>query len=124
MAGLVEEIKEETLSLYNNHTFIFHPVEETIVNADKDKIGQVIHNLINNAVKYSNPKSTINVSCITVNGMAQVSIKDEGIGIKEEDKARVFDRYFRVNNDNLTSVAGFGIGLYLCAEIIHRHAGT
>ncbi len=124
MAVLVKEMEEETFSLYNSHNIIFRPVEETYVDADRDKIGQVISNLISNAVKYSLPHTEINVACVAMNGMALVSIKDEGIGIKDEDKARLFDRYYRVNNGNPTSVSGFGIGLYLCAEIIQRHDGT
>jgi signal transduction histidine kinase len=53
--------------------------------------------------------------------MAQVSVSDNGGGIRQEDLSRIFERYYRVQgNDN---VSGFGIGLYLCAEIIERHQG-
>jgi signal transduction histidine kinase len=52
-----------------------------------------------------------------------VGVKDEGIGLSSEDKAKVFDRYFRVESSNTRHISGFGIGLYLSAEIIHRHDG-
>ena len=123
MAILVKDMEEETLSMYNNHRINFHPVEETFVNADRDKIGQVISNLISNAVKYSPPETIINVACITVNGYATLSVRDEGIGIKAEDTDKLFERYYRVNSDSAVSASGFGIGLYLCAEIIQRHDG-
>lgn len=123
MSKLVKEAEEEALSLYNAHRIVFAPVDETFVNADKDKIGQVITNLISNAVKYSSADTVIHVACTTVDGMAVVSVKDEGIGIKEEDKDKLFERYYRVNHDNPTSISGFGIGLYLCSEIIQRHDG-
>jgi signal transduction histidine kinase len=101
--------------------FIFHPVEPTLVNADHDKIGQVINNFISNAVKYSKADTTIQVSCIQVNGFTQVSVTDEGMGINKDDISKLFERYFRVDNNN--KISGFGIGLYLSAEIIERHQG-
>jgi two-component system sensor histidine kinase VicK len=61
------------------------------------------------------------VSCMVVEGMIQVSVKDQGIGISAKDIERLFERYYRVENNN--SISGFGIGLYLSAEIIARHNG-
>jgi two-component system, OmpR family, sensor histidine kinase VicK len=121
MAGLVKESEVETFAMYSSHKINFAPVQETLVYADRDKIGQVITNLISNAVKYSKPSSTINIACITVNGFARISVVDEGIGIKKEVINRIFERYYRVENNNL--ISGFGIGLYLSAEIIERHQG-
>ncbi len=123
MAVLIKESEEETKSLYNTHRIVFHPVETTYVYADKDKIAQVINNLISNAVKYSPANTLINVACVKVDNMAQLSVQDEGIGIQEEDKEKLFERYYRVKNNATKSVSGFGIGLYLSAEIIHRHDG-
>jgi two-component system sensor histidine kinase VicK len=91
--------------------------------ADRDKIGHVIHNFISNAVKYSPQGSDINVACVTIDGNVLVSVMDKGIGIKPEDTQNIFDRYYRVNNKQMKTVAGFGIGLYLCSEIIKRHEG-
>jgi two-component system sensor histidine kinase VicK len=121
MADLIKEMTEETMTLYSSHRFIFHPVEPTLVNADHDKIGQVINNFISNAVKYSKTDTTIQVSCIEVNGFTQVSVTDEGMGINKDDISKLFERYYRVDNNN--KISGFGIGLYLSAEIIERHQG-
>jgi signal transduction histidine kinase len=52
-----------------------------------------------------------------------VSVKDEGIGINPSDAERIFDRYYRVESSNTRHISGFGIGLYLSAEIIERHSG-
>jgi len=123
LAQLVKESEDESISTISSHKIVFAPVEETIVNADIDKIGQVINNLISNAVKYSAAGSTINVACITVDNRALVSIRDEGMGIKPQDAAKIFERYYRVEGTQMFSISGFGIGLYLCAEIIHRHEG-
>ncbi len=120
MAMLMKEIEEEIQSTINSHKVIFAPVETTWVNADRDKINQVISNLISNAVKYSPANTIINVACVTLDGCATVSVKDKGIGIKEEDKPKLFDRFYRAN-EGTTTASGFGIGLYLCSEIIQRH---
>jgi PAS domain S-box-containing protein len=123
MADLVKEAEDETLSTIATHKVVFAPVETTIVYADQDKIGQVITNLISNAVKYSDPGTTINVACIKMDGMVQVSVRDEGLGISPKDQKKLFDRYFRVESKQIDQIVGFGIGLYLCAEIVHLHNG-
>jgi len=123
LALLLKESEEESLATILSHQVIFEPVETTILSADRDKIGQVIHNLISNAVKYSPQGSIINVTCSIANGTAKISVKDQGMGIKPDDIAKIFDRYYRVEGNHMYSISGFGIGLYLCSEIIHRHHG-
>jgi PAS domain S-box-containing protein len=123
LAQLIKEAEEESLATILSHTVIYEQVETIFLNADRDKIGQVIHNLISNAVKYSPQGSVINVACFIANGTANISVKDQGMGIKPDDISRIFDRYYRVEGGHMYSISGFGIGLYLCAEIIHRHHG-
>ncbi|MEX8547423.1 MAG: PAS domain-containing protein [Mucilaginibacter sp.] len=123
MAGLVKETETETATMISSHQIIFAPVEPTFVIADRDKIGQVINNFISNAVKYSAPGSTINIACISFDGQTQVSVKDEGMGISQKDIQQLFTRYYRVEGTHTQTISGFGIGLYLCSEIIHRHGG-
>jgi two-component system sensor histidine kinase VicK len=123
MKHLLFEVEEESLSTIVSHQIIFSPVESTYVWADRDKIGQVLNNLISNAVKYSPLGTTIQISCLEVDGKLQVSVQDRGIGIAEKDIKHLFDRYYRVESNSVKSIAGFGIGLYLCAEIVHRHNG-
>lgn len=118
---LLTEIKEEFSVVINSHRFIFQ-TEEIFITADREKIGQVINNFISNAIKYSPIGSSISISCSTNNGLAVVSVQDEGIGIDQEDQQQLFERYYRVSNQPQT-VSGFGIGLYICAEIIKRHHG-
>jgi two-component system sensor histidine kinase VicK len=123
LAELVKEVEEETIALVSSHHVVFAPVNRTDIVGDRDKIGQVINNFISNAVKYSPGGSTIQVACVSVNNTALVSVKDEGFGIKPEDQQKLFDRYYRVEEHHTKTIAGFGIGLYLCAEIIQRHNG-
>ncbi len=123
MADLVKEAEEESLATITSHDVIFKPVEHTPVEADQDKIRQVLINMINNAVKYSPPGSKIQVACITEGAYAMVSVKDEGMGIPLKDQQRVFERFYRVESEQMKTVKGFGIGLYICKEIIERHGG-
>lgn len=123
MALLMHESEEESLISITTHRIIFAPVERILVLADRDKIAQVITNLINNAVKYSAEGSEINVACVTREGKALISVKDEGIGIREEDLPKLFERYYRVRREENKNVSGFGIGLYVCCEIIKQHGG-
>lgn len=123
IADLIIETEEESIATITSHTVIFAPVEKTIVEADRDKIGQVINNFISNAVKYSPKGSAINVACIRVADTVLVSVSDEGMGISEADQVKLFERFYRVENKEMDTIGGFGIGLYLCDEIIRRHKG-
>jgi PAS domain S-box-containing protein len=120
---LIEDIVKETALTVSSHLIEFQPCNRIMVNADHDKIGSVITNLISNAVKYSPKGKTIEVKCEIIGDKAQVSVRDEGMGLKPKDKDKVFDRYFRVESNHTQHISGFGIGLYLSAEIIHRHDG-
>ncbi|RZK41057.1 MAG: response regulator [Pedobacter sp.] len=92
--------------------------------ADREKIGTVITNLLGNAVKYGKKNGTITVTCNVELGKVRVSVTDQGAGIKTTELDRLFDRFYRVDSDQTKQVGGFGIGLYLSAEIVKRHNGT
>jgi two-component system sensor histidine kinase VicK len=123
LALLVREAEEESQATITSHTILFEPAESCFVSADRDKIGQVIHNLISNAVKYAPAGSIINVTCLKAEGQAKISVNDQGMGIKPDDLTKIFNRYYRVEGGHMYSISGFGIGLYLCSEIINRHHG-
>jgi two-component system sensor histidine kinase VicK len=120
---LVTEMITDARLTIASHNVTFTYSEPIAVNADRDKIGSVISNLLSNAVKYSPKGTVIEVECRQVGSMAQISIKDEGIGVKPQDAEKIFDRYYRAEGSNMQTVSGFGIGLYLCAEIVQRHDG-
>lgn len=121
--GLIREMVEEAELTLIGHPIQFIPNDAVKVIADRDKIASVISNLLSNAVKYSPPDSAIIVSCHALGDKAQVSVQDKGIGIGGEDHEKIFHRYYRVENKDTRYISGFGIGLYLSAEIIHRHNG-
>jgi signal transduction histidine kinase/ActR/RegA family two-component response regulator len=118
---LQDIIEEARLTMANK--FIFSPSESVSINGDKDKIGSVITNLLTNAVKYSANGKPVHIQCEIRGEHAVVGVRDEGIGIREKDAKRLFERFYRVENHESRHISGFGIGLYLSAEIIHRHNG-
>jgi two-component system CheB/CheR fusion protein len=83
----------------------------------------VVSNLVNNAIKYSPRGSYIILECEANDGSVIVSVTDEGIGIKPRDQEKIFQRFYRAEEDGGRNISGFGIGLYLSSEIIQRHKG-
>ncbi|WP_179414291.1 PAS domain S-box protein [Mucilaginibacter sp. E4BP6] len=120
---LVREITEEQELSVTSHYISLTECAPITVYADRDKINSVISNLINNAVKYSAKDTAISISCTVNKNEVTISVRDEGIGIKPTDADKIFDRYYRVESNNTRHISGFGIGLYLSAEIIQHHGG-
>jgi signal transduction histidine kinase len=112
---------EEARLTTGTHHITFSPCTAMQINADRDKIGSVISNLISNAIKYSPKGKNVTIKCIRHESEVVVSFQDEGMGIKPDDLDKIFDRYYRVETNQ--HISGFGIGLYLSAEIIERHNG-
>ncbi|SEN03580.1 PAS domain S-box-containing protein [Mucilaginibacter gossypiicola] len=117
-----EAIAEVNLS--SAHVIELQQCDKVVLLADHGKISSVMVNLLSNAVKYSPRGSSITVNCRQQDSAVQVSVSDEGLGIGAEDKKHIFERYYRVENNRSHHISGFGIGLYLSAEIIRRHQGT
>jgi PAS domain S-box-containing protein len=117
----IEEIVNETQFWATNHTIRFTDCTGIIINADKEKIGQVLNNLLSNAIKYSPKGGDIIISCKTMDGKVRIAVTDKGVGINKGDQKKLFDRFYRVKNEKLKTVSGFGIGLYLVSEIVRYH---
>jgi two-component system sensor histidine kinase VicK len=120
---LIVDIINEIMMITYNHNIIFNPDNVIMVDADRDKIGQVVNNFLSNAIKYSPKESPIFISSKIIDNNIQVAIADEGVGINAKDQEKLFQRFYRVENEKLKQIAGFGIGLYLASEIIMRHKG-
>lgn len=122
--ALTSEIISDMKLMSGLHLFQFIPGELKEVKADKERIAQVISNFISNAIKYSPDSSTITVKTEQLNDSVKLTVSDEGMGIPEDMKDKVFNRFFRVNNPQLHTFPGLGLGLYICAGIVKRHGGT
>lgn len=91
--------------------------------ADRDKVRQVLINLIENAIKYSPDGGAVEVALEQKDDALRFSVKDEGLGIPEEEQARIFDKFYRLDPDLTRGVGGTGLGLYICNELVDRMGG-
>ncbi len=92
------------------------------IKGDKDRLQQVLINLLGNAVKYSPDADKILINVKEINNELQVSIQDFGVGILRQHLNKIFDRYYRVH-EHTSYIQGLGIGLYICSNIIQSHGG-
>lgn len=97
--------------------------DNAIVNADKDKITQVLINLLSNALKYTNKNGEINITVKANKDTVKVTVKDSGIGISEADLPYIFERFYRADKSRTRSTGGSGIGLSIVKNIIEAHHG-
>lgn len=118
------ELVKETLNLLElttSHKLEVKLDESAQVIADRNRLGQVITNLVSNAIKYS-PNADKVVICSEKSGEEiKLSVQDFGIGIPVAEQPKLFSRFFRVSKN---TYPGLGLGLYICKEIINRHSGT
>jgi signal transduction histidine kinase len=119
---LLEERAAEAQLTAPHHKLIVKPGNIAPLHADRDRVGQVITNLISNAVKYSPGASQVIISAENINNEVKVSIRDFGIGLQAEEQQKIFRRFYRTASSNDT--AGLGLGLYISMEIIKMHGGT
>jgi two-component system sensor histidine kinase VicK len=118
---LIKELVEDAQFLTRKHTINLVSCDDIWIYGDPEKLGHVIINLLNNAIKYSPEGGAITIHCEKQYNYIKISVKDEGVGINPIDQKRLFERFYRVNNDKIKTVSGFGIGLYLASEILRFH---
>lgn len=123
LSNLIGEVIGDLRAISGSHKIIFKNGIHQKVVADRDRISQVLINLINNAVKYSPGKEKVVVSLKNGGENVKVSVKDYGIGMDESEAENIFDRFYRVKDVNDKTFPGLGIGLYISKEIIERHKG-
>jgi two-component system, OmpR family, phosphate regulon sensor histidine kinase PhoR len=99
------------------------PDEPSLVMADKLHLTNILHNLIDNAVKYSKPNVVPIIDIVVTNNQKGVTflVKDNGVGIAREHQKRIFDKFYRVSTGNVHNVKGFGLGLFYVKEICKQH---
>jgi two-component system, OmpR family, sensor histidine kinase VicK len=120
---VISDVVEDLRLIYPTNQINFEGGYSKLVYADMDKIGSVVSNLISNAVKYSDQNSAVLVQSEITDNEVHVSVTDHGIGINGHDLDKLFDRFYRVESQQTKTISGFGIGLYLSAEIINLHQG-
>ena len=123
---LVEALKADYSGLADekNITLEFKlPPKLPVIHADRDKIGLALHNLVNNALKYTPAGGRVEVKVDVKDGNMTIEVVDSGIGIAEVDLAQIFDRFYRAKDPKVSEVTGSGLGLALAREVIRLHGG-
>lgn len=112
-------VQEKNLRLVN-HKFD----KKILINGDKMQLDRALQSLINNAVKFSKENKEIHISTEAKNGFVYINIKDQGIGIRTEEKEKIFKKYYRGKYAKEMKIEGTGIGLATVHHIISKHEGT
>lgn len=94
------------------------------VMADQERIGQLVVNLISNAIKYSPEGTNISITSKIKGNDIEVAVADQGIGIPQESLQLIFDRFYRVGGHPMNTYPGIGLGLFIATEIVRNHGGT
>ncbi|HIU43153.1 MAG TPA: HAMP domain-containing protein [Candidatus Ventrousia excrementavium] len=100
------------------------PEDLPTVTGDRERIEQVIVNIISNAIKYNRPQGSVTLTGGTEDGKVFLRVSDTGIGVPEEDLPRLFERFYRVDKARSRERGGTGLGLAIAKEIIEYHGGT
>lgn len=121
---LVEEAVEAIQAATTTHEITIDGRVGRVIIGDQERLGQVITNLLTNAIKYSPRAGRIIVRPSETDAQLTIAVQDFGIGIAPEHVGRIFDRFYRVSSDDEKTFPGLGMGLYICHEIVRRHGGT
>lgn len=108
-------------SLTEDFTFITRMPQKIMVNADKQKIEQVIYNLVGNAINYTSNKKKIYITIIERNNQYRVSISDIGRGINDRDIKNIWDKYYKSDKKHKRNTVGTGLGLSIVKHILEEH---
>ena len=113
----------ERFAIYKNDGYIFefNETEDYVITADKQGIERVIYNLINNAINYTGENKKVKITFEKNQNILTINIIDTGKGIEEEDKKRVWNKYFRINKRHRRTTVGTGLGLSIVKEILEEH---
>ena len=92
--------------------------------ADRGRLFQLLDNLISNAIKFTPERGRVDVRVRTQNGTIRIEVADTGIGIPEDERGRLFDRFFRASTAVRQQIPGTGLGLYIARAIVEAHGGS
>lgn len=103
---------------------IFDDEQKLMVTIDKDRVEQVILNILSNAIKYTQEGGRIDIDVLMVDGQARIIVTDNGIGMSELEIPRIFERFYRVDKARSRAMGGTGLGLSISKQIVEEHGGT
>ncbi len=120
---LVSEVTEDLQKITTTHQLVIEGEVGRKILGDRHRIGQILINLISNAIKYSPSVNRVIIASYSDNHKVVISVQDFGIGISKRHQKRIFDRFFRAEGSSEKTFPGLGIGLYITSELVKRHGG-
>ena len=120
---MVHQIHSDTVVSIKTHSFHLETGKDYKIKGDETLLQQAIRALIENAVKYSEPHTNVYIKSFIKDGFGRISIRDEGIGISDEDAKRIVDRFYRVDLSRTKATGGTGLGLAIVKRIVEIHNG-
>ena len=120
---MIHQIHSDTVVSTKTHNFHLEMGEDYKIKGDETLLQQAIRALIENATKYSEPHTNIYIKSVIKDGFGRISIRDEGVGISDEDAKRIFDRFYRVDLSRTKATGGTGLGLAIVKRIVEIHNG-
>lgn len=122
---LLECIENNTQKAQEKSMTILTDIPENFptIQGDTFRIGQIFNNLISNAIKYTPPEGEVRIYAQKQGKVVRVSVQDTGLGISPEDRAQIFDRFYRVRRPETDSIEGTGLGLAIVKSLIEAHQG-
>lgn len=125
LESLVEDIHRQAtlLGQDRNIAVTLGMVMPAVVQGDELRLRELLLNLVENAIKYSNPDGKVEISLVAEGSSARLSVTDQGIGIPPADVPRIFHRFYRTDNARAHTKKGTGLGLAICTWIADSHKG-
>ena len=120
---LIQSVKKRFETISNQKITMSFSEDEIMLIADKFSIETILNNLVENAIKYSEDNALILIYASKNNNQVQFGVIDNGIGISKEDKVNVFNKFYRVGNEEVRTQKGTGLGLFIVVELVRKHAG-
>lgn len=122
LSELIEEnVQRYFLSYYQDKKINLNVTKNLSYNGDKEMISSIIINLIENAIKYSFENIAVEIELIENNNKIELTVKDNGSGIEDSDKIKIFQKFYRTGNENTRKTKGTGLGLYIVKSICDLH---
>jgi two-component system phosphate regulon sensor histidine kinase PhoR len=124
-SAFIEQLIQEYIERQDHdHTFKQIITPGVFIVGDKMALSSMIYNLLENAEKYSTSDTTIEISLSRHLHEAVMTIRDEGIGIEESERLKIFEKFYRVGNEDTRRTKGTGLGLFIVQHIVHLHKGN
>jgi len=124
LVSLLQQVVAESQETTSRHHLRLHCQEPSLIGDwDGERVAQVVHHLVTNAINYSPEGGPIEITLTRQSKWVEIAVRDEGIGIPEEAQASIFGAFVKAHGAEVACSKGLGLGLYLCQQIINLHGG-